>query len=220
MQNFKNKNNGTKEPPVLEETASGENPCRKGRIKRFFKRAASIFVMAVVISVTGLYAIPTFAAQRTVVDGPSMEANYYDGENVIVNKLSYRFEEPERFDVITIYPYGRKYDNSFKDFISRYADRYIYNKEKKEEYYIKRIIGLPGETIQITEKDIYINGKVLEEDYGKTEITFPGVAADPVVLGRNEYFVLGDNREISKDSRTFGAVSKENIGGKVIKLFN
>ena len=191
MQNFKKNNNETKEPPAREETSSGKTQDRKDKIKGFFKRTVSIFVMAVVISVTGLYAIPTFAAQRTIIDGPSMEANYYDGENVIVNKLAYHFGEPE-----------------------------IYNKEKAEEYYIKRIIGLPGETIQITEKDIYINGKVLEEDYGKTEITFPGVAADPVVLGRNEYFVLGDNREISKDSRTFGAVGRENIGGKVIKLFN
>lgn len=142
----------------------------------------------------------------------SMEANYYDGENVIVNKFTYNIYEPERFDVITIYPYGKVYDDSFKDFITRYVDKYIYKKDIKEEYYIKRIIGLPGETVEI-------DGEVLEEDYGKTDITFPGIAEDPVVLGDDEYFVLGDNRGISKDSRSFGAVKKENIGGKVIKLF-
>ena len=95
----------------------------------------------------------------------------------------------------------------------------IYKKDIKEEYYIKRIIGLPGETVEIDGEDIYIDGEVLEEDYGKTDITFPGIAEDPVVLGDDEYFVLGDNRGISKDSRSFGAVKKENIGGKVIKLF-
>ncbi len=56
----------------------------------------------------------------------SMEANYYDGENVIVNKFTYNIYEPERFDVITIYPYGKVYDDSFKDFITRYVDKYIY----------------------------------------------------------------------------------------------
>lgn len=191
----------------------------KDKVKQIIKKAVSLFIIVSIISVTGLYAIPTFAAQRTIVSGTSMEANYYDGENVIVNKFTYNIDEPERFDVITIYPYGKVYDDSFKDFITRYVDKYVYKKNIKEEYYIKRIIGLPGETVQIDGENIYINGEVLEEDYGKTEITFPGIAEDPVVLGDDEYFVLGDNRGISKDSRSFGAVKKENIGGKVIKLF-
>lgn len=166
-----------------------------------------------------LYSMSCTGNQEPGSLATSMEANYYDGENVIVNKFTYNIYEPERFDVITIYPYGKVYDDSFKDFITRYVDKYIYKKDIKEEYYIKRIIGLPGETVEIDGEDIYIDGEVLEEDYGKTDITFPGIAEDPVVLGDDEYFVLGDNRGISKDSRSFGAVKKENIGGKVIKLF-
>ncbi len=112
-----------------------------------------------------------------------------NGENLLVEKVSYHFTDPGRFDVIVFYPHGR--DSS--------------------DYYIKRVIGLPGETVEIDGEDIYIDGEVLEEDYGKTDITFPGIAEDPVVLGDDEYFVLGDNRGISKDSRSFGAVKKENI---------
>ena len=204
------------EPEVTEEAIPVQ---KKSRIPEIIKKAVSLFIITSIISITGFYAIPTFAAQRTIVDGDSMEANYYDGENVIVNKFLYNIKEPGRFDVITLYPYGRKYDDSFKDFIARYADKYIYGKKIKEEYYIKRIIGLPGENVQIIGEDIYINGEILEEDYGKTEITSEGIARDPVLLGDNEYFVLGDNREISKDSRIFGAVKKEHIGGKVIKIF-
>jgi signal peptidase I len=125
-----------------------------------------------------------------------MENTLHDGEQLYVEKLSYRFDALKRFDIIVFYPYGRE----------------------NEEYYVKRIIGLPGETVQIIGSDIYINGEVLEEHYGKDPIEDPGRAAEPIQLGGDEYFVLGDNRDISKDSRTeeVGNVKKENIGGRAI----
>jgi signal peptidase I len=102
----------------------------------------------------------------------------------------------DRFDIIVFYPYGRE----------------------NEEYYVKRIIGLPGETVQIIGSDVYINGEVLEEHYGKDPIEDPGRAIEPITLGDDEFFVMGDNRSISKDSRTeeVGNVKKENIGGRAV----
>jgi signal peptidase I len=143
-----------------------------------------------------IYILPNFVIQRTIVDGSSMAETLHDGEHLYVEKLSYRFNALDRFDIIVFYPYGR--DN--------------------EEYYVKRIIGMPGETIQIIGSDIYINGEILEEHYGKDPITEAGRAANPITLGEDEYFVMGDNRSVSKDSRSesVGNVQKENIGGRAI----
>lgn len=137
--------------------------------------------------------ILTFVGQRTVVDGRSMNATLNDRDNLIVEKLSYRFSDPERFDIIVFPPYDTK------------------------EYYIKRIIGLPGETIQIDEEgNIYIDGEILEEDYGLETIKNPGRAIEPVTLGEDEYFVMGDNRNNSVDSRDsrVGNVKRDAIIGK------
>ena len=152
-----------------------------------------ILFYAILIFVS-IYVIPNFVLQRTVVDGESMENSLSDGDHLYVEKISYRLNLLDRFDVIVFYPYGRD----------------------EEEYYVKRIIGLPGETIQIVDNKIYIDGEVLEEGYGKEPIVDPGRAKDPIFLENDEYFVMGDNRNISKDSRypTVGNVERKNIGGK------
>ena len=143
-----------------------------------------------------VWLVITFVGQRTEVEGASMENTLHNGDNLIVDKLSYRFHDPERFDII-VFPF------QFQD----------------NTYYIKRIIGLPGETVQIIDDgSIYINGEKLEENYGM-EVIKPetiGRAAEPIELGDDEYFVMGDNRNNSSDSRTdmVGNIKRENIIGK------
>mgnify|MGYP000765620743 CR=1 FL=1 len=151
----------------------------------------ALYLLFVVVLV---YVIITFVGQRTVVDGRSMNPNLNDGDNLIVEKLSYRFRDPQRFDIIVFPPQGAP-----------------------NEHYIKRIIGLPGETVQIDyEGNIYINGEILKEDYGLETIQNPGRAAEPITLGEDEYFVLGDNRNNSTDSRTekVGNVKRSTITGR------
>ena len=132
----------------------------------------------------------------TEVEGASMENTLHNGDNLIVDKLSYRFRDPERFDII-VFPF----------------------QYQTNTYYIKRIIGLPGETVQIMEDgSIYINGEKMEESYGR-EVIQPetiGRAAEPIILGEDEYFVMGDNRNNSSDSRTdiVGNIKREDIIGK------
>uniref|UniRef100_UPI004056D10A signal peptidase I n=1 Tax=Acetatifactor sp. TaxID=1872090 RepID=UPI004056D10A len=142
------------------------------------------------------YLLITYVGQRTQVDGASMETTLSDGDNLIVDKITYRFNDPQRFDII-VFPFQYQEDT----------------------YYIKRIIGMPGEVVQIGDDGtIYINGEVLSESYGR-EIIKPeniGIAAEPIVLGEDEYFVMGDNRNNSSDSRTeiVGNIHRDDIVGR------
>lgn len=136
----------------------------------------------------------TFVAQRTDVNGTSMVPTLEDGDQLICDKISYRFHDPERFDII-IFPY----------------------KYQKNTYFIKRVIGLPGETVRIDyDGSIYINGEILDEKYGLEKMTYPGIAEQEITLGNDEYFVLGDNRNVSEDSRypDVGLIKREDIIGR------
>ncbi|MCM1189339.1 MAG: signal peptidase I [bacterium] len=164
-------------------------------MNKVLKEAVStLLYLLAVLCLTWL--VIQFVGQRTEVDGSSMEPTLTHGDNLIVDKISYRFRDPERFDII-VFPF-----------------RY-----KENTYYIKRIIGLPGETVQIDEQgNIYIDGEKLEESYGR-EIIKPeniGIAAEPVTLGEDEYFVMGDNRNNSTDSRTevVGNIRRDEIIGR------
>lgn len=161
--------------------------------------STSIYLLIVLIIT---YLLIVFVVQRTVVNGSSMEPTLYGtdandpdkvGDNLLVDKISYRFGDPQRFDII-VFPY-------------RYTG----------EYFIKRIIGLPGETVRIDEEgNIYINGEILKEGYGKEIIAYAGRAEQEILLGEDEYFVLGDNRNNSKDSRdpSVGNISRDEIIGR------
>ena len=140
------------------------------------------------------YVVIHFVGQRTQVIGGSMETTLSENDNLIVDKLTYRFREPKRFDIIVF---------QFQ--------------HEEDTYYIKRIIGLPGETIYIDEEgNIYIDDEILQESYGKEVIKDAGRAYEPVVLGDDEYFVMGDNRNNSQDSRdpSVGNISRSAIIGR------
>lgn len=163
--------------------------------KKVMKELLSTGLYLLCVLVT-TWLLITFVVQRTEVEGSSMETTLSDGDNLFVDKISYRFRDPERFDII-VFPFQYKQD----------------------VYYIKRIIGLPGETVQIDERgNIYIDGEILAESYGR-EVISPdtiGRAVEPVTLGEDEYFVMGDNRNHSSDSRTeqVGNIHREDIIGR------
>ena len=177
------------EVPQSEEEAEEQAPRRPGTdLFEWLQLFLGCVIVAVVLF--------NCAARLTRVDGESMEPMLSNGDNLIVDKISYRFRDPQRYDII-VFPF----------------------KYKENTYYIKRIIGLPGETVQIDQLgNIYINGEILPENYGR-EIIRPdhiGLAAEPVTLGEDEYFVMGDNRNNSTDSRAeaVGNISREDIVGR------
>lgn len=151
-----------------------------------------IYIAAVIIL---SFLCVTFVGQRTKVIGESMYPTLYDGDQLIVDKISYRFHAPKRFDVV-VFPY-----------------RYEENKR-----FIKRIIGLPGEKVQIKDGEVYIDDQKLDDPY--SEVVGPmneaGLAEEPILLGDDEYFVLGDNRNNSKDSRfsDVGPLHKDELIGR------
>lgn len=163
------------------------------KVKQFLiESGKTILTFAIIVVVTLLFM--KFVAQRTDVEGESMMYTLHDGDALIADKISYRFSDPKRFDIV-IFPYA----------------------QDPESYFIKRIIGLPGETVQIDyDGNIYINGELLEEHYGAEVISDPGRAAEPVTLGEDEYFVMGDNRNYSYDSRepAVGNIKRSDFIGK------
>lgn len=151
------------------------------------------FVLYLAVVAFSSYLIITYVAQRSQVIGDSMITTLHDDDQLIMDKLTYRFQDPKRFDIIVF--------------------QYLY---RPKTYYVKRIMGLPGETVQIVDGQILINGKVLEEDYGREVMLDGRKAKEPITLGEDEYFVLGDNRNYSSDSRDsdVGSIKRSQILGK------
>jgi len=154
-----------------------------------------VFILVVI---GAAFLITRFVAMRAVVDGSSMEPTLYHKESLILDKIHYRFHEPDRFDIVVIV--GISDDD-----------------QAKKPYFIKRIIGLPGETVQIKDGSVCINGEVLSQDhYARDKITEnAGMFEEPYTLDEGEYLVLGDNRQHSRDSRDplLGPVPRDNIIG-------
>ncbi len=154
-----------------------------------FIEIAFLFILIVV-------PVRFFITEPFLVRGESMEPNFHNWDYLVIDKLSFFLRDPKRGEIIIFHP-------PFDDKV----------------FYIKRVIGLPGERIVINENKIMIfneensNGFVLEEDYLQNHYTSGKI---DLTLGKNEYFVLGDNREVSYDSRKWGPVKRERIIGRVI----
>lgn len=157
-------------------------------IKEFFKDAFKYIVIGLII----LF-IFVFCFSITQVVGNSMDSTLKDGEILILNKLAYKFSDIKRGDIISL----------------DYADT---------KYLIKRVIGLPGDNIEIISNKLYINGEVYQEDYLKEGMNYKDFKLSELgysIIPKDMYLVLGDNREISLDSRKIGLIKKEDINGKI-----
>lgn len=154
------------------------------------------YMVAICVAVVLSLVIVTFVGQKTEVMGDSMNDTFVNEDQLIIDKITYRFHDPERFDIV-VFP------------------------ESNQSNFVKRIIGLPGETVSVEEGFIYINGEMLVDDkYGNTAIASDHYyrLENPVTLGEDEYFVLGDNRNNSTDSRDYevGNIEKDQLIGRVI----
>ena len=156
------------------------------------KEIAGLVIYCLIV-IAAMFLIIKYVGQRTVVMGHSMEPTLQDSDNLITDKITYRFRDPKRFDII-VFPF----------------------KDNRATLLIKRIVDMPGETVQVIDGNVYVNGYVLEDNYGNAVMTDPGLAADPVVLKEDEYFVLGDNRNNSTDSRfeSVGNIHRSEIIGR------
>lgn len=167
-------------------------------MRKFFLFVWEI-VKVVSISLAIILPVRYYLIQPFYVKGASMEPNFHDHEYLIVDEISYRFKEPQRGEVI----------------VFRYP-------KNPQEYFIKRIIGLPGEDVQIKDGQVIVfndsnpKGMVLTESYLPTNLNTYSSSDITVSLSEDEYFVLGDNRSASKDSRSFGPVNEAFITGKIL----
>ena len=156
-------------------------------------KAAVIEIAYVLVGALAIFLLFQFTLQNSIVDGTSMEPNLMNADRLLVSKVSYAFGEPERGDIIV--------------FPSPYEDG---------REFIKRIIGMPGETVQIINGSVRINGQPIEEPY---LVNRDGRDYPSTVIPQGEYFVLGDNRLVSLDSRQGWTVSRDDVDGKAWIVF-
>lgn len=173
-------------PPNGVDQASMASPGKgEGRRLRLVREALETLLLAVVA-----FALIRLAVQNYRIEGPSMEPNLHQGQFLLVNRLAYRLEQPERGDIVVFrHPGSRRRD------------------------LIKRVVGLPNEQLEIVRGQVWINGKRLDEPY----IPEPGsYSHPPTAIGPDQVFVMGDNRNNSSDSRRWGSLPLSNIIGKAV----
>ena len=163
----------------------------KNEEESLLRRAVNLVTDIIVVIALGCFTVYAFGVQVTV-SGNSMSPLLNADDVVLVNQLSYDLGNPDRFDVVVF----RREDGKAN---------------------IKRIIGLPGETVQIRGGQVYINGEVLPDERELGTVSLAGLAENPITLGEDEYFLLGDNQNSSEDSRfsNVGNVKEDQILGKV-----
>lgn len=158
-------------------------------VKEIFVWTAEILI-TLMIAFTFVY----FIGLRTSVVGQSMAPTLNGGDEILVNRFIYKITDPKQNDIIVFLPNGNE----------------------KSHYYVKRVVAVPGDTVQIKNGAVYVNGELFSEEVDVAAIEDAGLAAEEMTLGADEYFVLGDNRNNSEDSRfaNIGNIKKEYIIGK------
>lgn len=170
--------------PIPEDGLPAESPTLLGGLRHFLGEALQVMAPALVLALI----VHLFLAQATIVYGQSMEPNLHPNQRLIVDKLSYRLHGPQRNDIVVV------------------------DLPDMEEMLVKRIIALPGETVEVRRGVVYVNGVAIAEPYPH-DLTPYDMA--PRTLGALAYFVMGDNRGNSNDSRSFGPVTRDEIVGRV-----
>jgi signal peptidase I len=152
------------------------------------------YITNLILVIVFAYCLTLFTCDRTLISGGSMQPVLENEDCVLINRLAYAFVSPSRYSVIAFQAGG----------------------VSSSKVYVKRVVGLPGETVLIQDGKLYINGEQLTDDVSQDDILTAGIASNEITLGQDEYFVLGDNRNNSEDSRyaNIGNIKKEYIIGK------
>ena len=167
---------------------------KKKRVSKDMVREILVTIFYCFAAVLLAFVLVFLVGMKISVIVVSMEPALYICQEIFINRFIYKLFQPGRGDIIAFLPNGNQ----------------------NSHYYLKRVVGLPGERIQIIGGYVYIDGELLDEGDTYDKISDPGIAENEVILGSDEYFVLGDNRNSSEDSRSgnIGPVKKETIAGK------
>ena len=204
-------------PPTPDDTLS-DSPEPEGqassaeekRSRSFWIEVPVLVLVALVIAVV----IKTFLVQAFFIPSGSMEATLNINDRILVNKLAFQFDEPHRGDVI-VFDLGEKREESFVESVRRNLAEAV-RLSAPESDLIKRVVGLPGETLVIRDNSVFIDGVVLDEPYLKAGP--PMSDFGPVTVAPDHYFMMGDNRNMSSDSRFSGAVVHDRLVGRAFVI--
>lgn len=166
---------------------------RRKKISSSMVKEIASWIFGICIAILFAFVVIFSIGMKTSVIGVSMEPALYNGQEILMNRFIYKLSSPKKGDVVVFLPNGNQ----------------------NTHYYVKRVAATPGDTIQIKEGRLYVNG-IVEEEERFDKIADAGIAANEIRLADDEYFVLGDNRNNSEDSRSgnIGAIKKETIAGK------
>ncbi|MET0146975.1 MAG: signal peptidase I [Ilumatobacteraceae bacterium] len=180
---------------------AAEDPAESAQATLARRRRALVdWIVVIGVALLVAFLVRTFVLAHFVVDGTSMATTLHDGDRVFVNKLSYRLHDPNRGDVVVLHQ------------ITGASERDL----------IKRVIALPGETIEVRSCQVLIDGRVLAEPYLDPEVVTPGNCGgdySPTTVPSDHVFVMGDNRGGSQDSRFLGPIDEDDLVGRAFVVF-